>query len=124
MKFEIRQGNIVTDFHSLLADVPTDVRLVVFHSAVFCYLTQDERRSFTDMLIETSHERDIVWITNEAPSVIDEITQLAPPTHQARYLLGRTWLSRGRRRDELLATAQAHGAELTWLAEGEAAAAP
>ncbi len=121
----VHQGDLVSDLPALLAEVPRDATLVVFHSAVLCYVSEEARRKFADILAETSKERDIVWISNEAPTVVPEITAVAPPTKGPRFLLGRTrftkllgrtQFSQGQRQDEFLAIAHAHGAELEWLA--------
>ena len=124
----LHRGDLVEDLPALLAEVPRDATLVVFHSAVLCYVNDEARRKFADVLAEASKSRDIVWISNEAPAVLPEITALATPTKGPRFLLGRTrftkllgrtQLDKGQRQDEFLAIAQAHGAELEWLARGE-----
>ncbi len=96
-------------------EVPDDARLVVFHSAVLTYVTADRRQAFARILADVSRSRDVVWLSNEPPGVIPEMTVMAPPQNELRYLLGRTTLIGGRRRDELLALAHPHGAELAWL---------
>jgi hypothetical protein len=89
---------------------------VVFHSAVLAYVNQEDRRTFASVLAEESRQRDITWISNESPTVVPEITALAPPVKPPRFLLGRTRFTSGHRQDELLALAHAHGADLEWLA--------
>jgi hypothetical protein len=124
----LHRGDLVTDLPALLAEVPRDATLVVFHCAVLCYVGEEARRSFADILAAASKQRDIVWISNEAPRVVSEITALAPPVKGPRFLLGRTRFTKllgrthfnqGQRHDEFLAIAQAHGAELEWLAREE-----
>jgi hypothetical protein len=71
---------------------------------------------FADVLAEASKQRPVVWLSNEAPGVIPEITALAPERDgPQRFLRGRTRFTDGRREDELLGLAHPHGAELTWL---------
>lgn len=133
----VHRGDLVADLPKLIATAPRDATLVVFHSAVLCYVNEEARRDFADTLAEASKQRDIVWISNEAPTVVPEITALAPAVKGPRFLLGRTrftkllgrtrftkllgrtQLAKGRRQDEFLAIAQAHGAELEWLAREE-----
>ena len=55
-----------------------------------------------------------MWVSNEGPGVVPEVSALAPPVGELRFLLGRTQFTDGRRRDELLALAHPHGAELMW----------
>ena len=111
----VSAGDLVDDLPAVLAEVPDEAQLVVFHSAVLSYVTDDRRRAFADILADVSKRRDVVWLSNEGPGVIREVTALAPPLNELRFLLGRTRLTNGRRRDELLALAHPHGADLTWL---------
>jgi hypothetical protein len=111
----VSAGDLVDDLPAALADVPDDAQLVVFHSAVLTYVRPDRRQAFAGVLADASKERDIVWLSNEPPGVIREVAALAPPQSELRYLLARTLFSNGQRRDELLALAHPHGADLTWL---------
>ena len=65
-------------------------------------------------LASYSTRREVVWISNRGPGIIPEISALAPPSPELRFLLGRTRFTDGRRHDELLALAHPHGAELAW----------
>jgi hypothetical protein len=112
----VRTGDLVDDLPALLAEAPENAQLVVFHSAVLSYVSAERRRAFADALAEASRARRIVWVSNEGPGVVPEVTALAPPLGDHRFLLGRTRFESGRRQDELLAFAHPHGAELTWLA--------
>jgi len=111
----VTPGDLVDDLPAVLANAPDDAQLVVFHSAVLGYVSADRREAFAAIVTDVSRRRDVVWLSNEPPGVIHEITALAPTIKEFRFLLGRTHLTDGRRRDELLALAHPHGAELTWL---------
>jgi hypothetical protein len=111
----VSAGDLVDDLPAVLAEVPDDAQLVVFHSAVLNYVSPERRKAFADILAAASKRRDILWLSNEAPGVIGEVARLAPPLTELRFLLGRTRFTNGRRRDELLGLAHPHGAELTWL---------
>jgi len=111
----VTAGDLVDDLPAVLAEVPAEARLVVFHSAVLSYVDAERRRAFADILVEVSKQRDVVWVSNEAPGVVREMPTSAPATGDHRFLLGRTLFSNGRRRDEVLALAHPHGGELTWL---------
>ena len=111
----VNTGDLVDDLPPLLADVPDDAQLVVFHSAVLGYVDLDRRHAFADILADTSKRRDVTWLSNEAPGVLPEMTALSPPGNERQFLLGRTRFTNGQRRDELLALAHPHGADLTWL---------
>ena len=110
----VRAGDLVDDLGALLGEVPLDAQLVVFHSAVLTYVSRDRRDAFAAVLADASRRRSVVWLSNEAPGVVPEITALAPPIGELRFLLGRTRFTDGQRHDELLALAHPHGAELTW----------
>jgi hypothetical protein len=111
----VQRGNLVSDLAPLLDSVPRDLSLVVFHSAVLSYLRSEERSLFVQVLVDASHAREIVWISNEGRTVVPEITALAPAGAPRPFLLGRTAFHRGWRSDKLLALAHPHGAELEWL---------
>ena len=93
----------------MLAEAPDSAQLVVFHSAVLSYVRLDRRQAFAEVLTKASARRDIVWLSNEAPGIVREVTALAPRPGEHRFLLGRTRFTGGRRRDELLALAHPHG---------------
>jgi hypothetical protein len=99
----------------LLDAVPRDTQLVIFHSAVLNYVTIEERTIFARVLADASRKRDIAWISNEARTVVPEITALAPTAGPRPFLLGRTTFHRGERDDEFLALSHPHGAELEWF---------
>ena len=110
----VSAGDLVDDLPAVLAEVPDDAQLVVFHSAVLNYVSPDRRQAFVDTLADTSKRRSVVWLSNEASGVVREVAASAPRPSGLRFLLTRTHLTNGRRRDELLALAHPHGAELTW----------
>jgi hypothetical protein len=111
----VRAGDLVDDLPAVLAAVPDHAHLVVFHSAVLSYVSPDRREAFADVLAAASARRDVLWLSNEGAGVIPEVAALAPPRDTLQFLLGRTRFTGGRRRDELLALAHPHGADLTWL---------
>lgn len=111
----VSAGDLVDDLPAVLATVPDDAQLVVFHSAVLTYVSPDRRQAFAALLAEASKRRDVVWLSNEAPGVVPEMTTVLPSPNALRFLLGRTHFSNGRRQDELLAHSHPHGADVTWL---------
>ena len=111
----VSAGDLVDDLPAVLAEVPDDAQLVVFHSAVLTYVKADRRQAFAGILADASRKRDIIWLSNEPPGVVPEVTAPASAQSELRYLLSRTRFTNGQRRDELLAHAHVHGADLTWL---------
>ena len=107
----VSAGDLVDDLPAVLADVPRDAHLVVFHSAVLTYVSPDRRQAFAALLAAESQRREITWLSNEAPGVVAG----APSTTELRFLLARTRFTNGRRREEILAHSHPHGADVTWL---------
>ena len=110
----VTAGDLVDDLPALLTGAPLDARLVVFHSAVLAYVNQERRQAFADVLAKTSRDREVVWISNEAPGVVAAIATPAPAVPGMRFLLRRTTFRDGVGEDELLALAHPHGLEMAW----------
>jgi hypothetical protein len=110
-------GDLVDDLAVLLAEVPLDARLVVFHSAVLAYVSPERRKAFADMLADSSRDREIVWISNEPPGVVSRLAASQSAAAESRFLVARKTFRRGKAVDELLALVHPHGSEMTWLAE-------
>ena len=72
-KTGVHRGDLVSDLPALLADVPPEASLVIFHTAVLCYINEEDRRHFSNIMVEASKQRDIVWISNESATIIPEI---------------------------------------------------
>ena len=74
------------------------------HSAVLSYLDTDRRRAFA----ATMRERDdVVWISNESPGVVPDLTAPEPSPAANAFLLGRN--------GHALAFTDPHGSWLDWL---------
>jgi hypothetical protein len=54
-------------------------------------------------------------VPKTGPELRPELAALAPAQSELRYLLARTLFTNGKRRDQLLAHAHVHGADVTWL---------
>jgi hypothetical protein len=113
----VKAGDLVDDLAAVLAEAPADTTLVVFHSAVLSYVSPARRQAFAARLAAASMQRDVVWLSNEAPGVVPEVTALAPRPADRSFLLGRTQFLNRTRRDEFLGLAHPHGATLTWQRE-------
>jgi hypothetical protein len=98
-------GDLLEDLPGLLADAPPDVTLVVFHSAVLAYLDQGQRGRFTDVMRAVRRDRDVHWVSNEAPGVIPG-TDL-DPRPQGRFILAHDGVP--------VAVTGPHGQSLDWL---------
>jgi hypothetical protein len=102
-------GDLLTRLPSLLEEVPADLAVVVFHSAVVAYLEPRDRVRFADLMTGLVHQGACAWVSNEAPDVLPEVTATGPPVPEdARtFVLGVD----GR----AVAWTHGHGSSMTWL---------
>lgn len=113
----VRHGDLVDDLPQVLEEAPTGATLVVFHSAVFPYVSHERRQAFARLLTDFSRRRDVVWISNEGARGHPHISSRAPLPGPLRFLLGRSILHQGTQDAKLLAMAHPHGADLEWLSD-------
>ena len=100
----IVRGDLIDHIGGVLDEAPADSTKVVFHSAVLSYLDTDRRRAFA----ATMRERDdVVWISNESPGVVPDLTAPEPSPAASAFLLGRN--------GHALAFTDPHGSWLDWL---------
>jgi hypothetical protein len=100
----VRPGDLTTDLAGVAAEAPADASLVVFHSAVLSYLTDEERARFRGALAAVRADRPVVWVSNEGPRVVVDVPV---PEGTVPFVLAR---------DETpLGYAAPHGASLEWL---------
>lgn len=69
----LRRGDLTTDLDALVADVPDDMPLVLFHTAVLAYTEAPVRREFEERMHALVRDRGLTWVSNEAPSVMPGI---------------------------------------------------
>jgi hypothetical protein len=99
------RGDLLSDLVPLIAEVPADATLVVFHTAVLAYVTPPEARQ---RFVDTVRASRAVWISNEAPRVFPEIAARASqPAPHWRFLLAVD--------GEPKAWTGPHGQSLEWL---------
>ena len=95
----------------LIDQAPRDATKVVFHSAVLAYVDEDSRLDFaTTMRSMVDSRSDVVWLSNEAPSVIagtEAADPIVEPPGNAQFHLVRDGT-------ELVAVADPHGQWLRW----------
>jgi len=97
------EGDLRRDLAALAAEAPKGATLVVFHTAVLAYLPAAERAEFVCSVGGLCD----VWIANEGPRVLPEITARAAPGPEHRYLLSLNGTP--------LAWTDPHGAALDWI---------
>ena len=86
----IVRGDVVDDLERLVAQVPDELHLVLFHSAVLAYVDDDTRARFERRLHELTHRPGgFTWISNEAPSVMPGMRDAVAAAWEPRDLQGR-----------------------------------
>jgi hypothetical protein len=99
------KGNLLTDLEPLIADAPKQATLVVFHTAVLGYVATQRAR---DRFATTVLNANVIWISNEAPSVFPSFAKMAPasPT-RGRFLMAMNGTP--------LAWTGPHGQSINWI---------
>ena len=100
------RGDILEE---LCREAPTDVTLVVFHTAVLAYVAdREERQAFARHVASFCS----YWISNEAPQVFPEIASRAKTTRiPGQFLMSVNGAP--------VAWTDPHGAALEWIADHE-----
>ncbi len=98
-------GDLRQDLPMLIAEAPRDAAIVVFHTAVLNYVTeQSDRDDFAAGMIDDSR---VIWLSNEAPRTFSRFASAAGPVYENMFLLavdGRP-----------VAWTGPHGQEIGWL---------
>lgn len=106
-------GDVVADLDTLLAEVPDDLHLVLFHSAVLAYTDDATRAAFKRRMAELAHRPGgFTWISNEAPGVMPGVADSPPDgfgVPPGRFLLAVDGVAR--------AVVGPHGQVLEFVAE-------
>jgi len=106
----IDRGDLLTATVELIDQAPPDAIKVVFHSAVLAYVDEAGRAEFAATMQQLVKDRDdVVWLSNEAASLVSGIPAGEGRTGGAHFHLGRNG-------DELIATTDPHGSWISWHA--------
>ena len=101
----IIRGDLRADLVRLAAEAPRDATLVVFHTAVLAYVKSPEDRA---AFARTVREIGAMWISNEAPGVVPEISaKVSRPCPPHHFLLSLN--------EEPIARTDLHGASIEWF---------
>jgi hypothetical protein len=100
----LHRGDLVTDLPALAAQAPAGATLVVYHTSVLFYVAPAGRRQFAAAV----RGLPAVWLSNEAPGLLPDIT--LPGGHDGPSV---NLLARDGRTP--LAITDSHGAWLQWL---------
>jgi hypothetical protein len=101
---EIVRGDLNEKLRSVSASAPGDATLVIFHTAVLAYLSDEAR----DRFVRQVADMDAVWIGNESPGVLPAVAaKLSTPPPADRNLLSVN--------GEPVAFTGPHGQSIDWL---------
>jgi hypothetical protein len=101
---QVVQGDLRTDVRTLVAQMPEGTTRVIFHTAVLGYLSSPSVRS---AFAQTMRDLDVVWISNEPPELLADVTpSLSKPWPPGLFLLS---MNR-----QPVAWTDPHGASLDW----------
>jgi hypothetical protein len=103
----VHRGDLLTDTAIVARKAPPGATLVIYHSAVLAYLTEPQRRQFSELM----RTLDAVWISNEAPGVLPT-TVLPDITGQSS---GRECFVLVKDGTQAIARTDGHGTWLEWL---------
>lgn len=104
----IVRGNLLDELPAVVDEAAERAPVVVFHSAVIAYLTDEDRSRFHDLMTGLVADGRCHWVSNEAPNVLPGITATAEvPADHPGFVLGID----GR----AVALTHGHGRWLRWL---------
>lgn len=98
----IIEGDLNDRLSTLAAEVPEGLTLVVMHSAVLPYVTQDEAERF----VETVRGLGAVWISNELADVVPQVTGASVSSTAFSFVVARDGVP--------VAHSHPHGVWVSW----------
>ncbi len=101
-------GDVLDVLGDVVATAPTDAHLVLFHTWVVAYFTRDDRARLFDLIDGLGRERDLTWVSAEAPSVVTPLELEPTPT----TVIGLIRYAGGERTASVFGECHPHGA---WL---------
>ena len=103
------RGDLLEELSGLVERASAHGPVVVFHSAVIAYLTDEDREAFRELMTGLVGDGRCHWVSNEGPRVLPSVTATTPqPVPAGRFVIGVD----GR----AVAFAHGHGRSLDWLA--------
>ena len=104
---QLVRGDLLEELPDLVARAAAHGPVVVFHSAVAAYLSEEDRARFQAMMTGLVADGRCHWVSNEAPNVLPDVTATGPVPPEARgFVLGVD--------GQAVAMAHGHGAWLRW----------
>jgi hypothetical protein len=98
-------GDLRHDLPRLIAEAPRDATIVVFHTAVLSYISeQSDRDAFAVGMIGDAR---VTWLSNEGPRTFPQFTEAAGTVHEDMFLLSVD--------GQPVAWTGPHGQEVRWI---------
>ena len=63
----LRRGDALALLPEVIADMPPNVPICLFHSATLAYFTRDERAQFAALVARLAAGRELYWLSSEGP---------------------------------------------------------
>jgi hypothetical protein len=106
---DVRTGDLLEALPALVDEAARAAPVIVFHSAVAAYLSDDDRERLHDLMTGLVADGACHWVSNEAPGVLPRVTATGPPVPESErtFVLGID----GR----AVAWTHGHGRTLRWL---------
>ncbi len=76
---DLRRGDLLEALPALVEEASAHGPVVVMHSAVVAYLTEEDRARFDATMRDLVAAGACHWVSNEGPQVLPSITATAPP---------------------------------------------
>ncbi len=103
-KPRVVRGDLTCDLAPLMNEAPKDATLVVFHTAVLSYISnQSVRDAFADQMLAS----DAIWLANEGPRIFPQFATAADRSNETRFRLTRN--------GETIAWTGPHGQSVDWV---------
>ncbi|TFD88977.1 DUF2332 domain-containing protein [Cryobacterium serini] len=102
---EIVSGDLVDQIEALVSRAPAGATVVVFHTAVLAYLSEQDRNRFAEQMIRLP----VRWLSNEGQSVVPGVLErlAEAPAEASAFILALD--------GEPIALTQPHGRSVHWL---------
>lgn len=101
----VEAGDLRRDLPGLIAAAPRDATVVVFHTAVLAYVTQQhDRDAFAERMMRDPR---VFWLSNESPRVFPQSAAAVGQVHDDMFLLTGN--------GEPMAWTGPHGQEIRWI---------
>jgi len=115
----VLRGDGVEGLPAVLARWDDGVAVVVMTTWAFAYFSLDQRRAFTELLVDASRRRPVAWLSADGAGTVEGLAEasLTDPGGEAQaHVLGALLFDRGSVEARLLALVQQHGGWMDWRA--------